>query len=409
MSKPDVTEIRSVLDVERLGKYLSGLSRNSSKTTFGETTIPTFSLPLTVKQFIFGQSNPTYLVTDARGVNVVLRRKPSPNSKLVTKSAHAIEREFHILNAIKNCNNHQQNPVKRVPIPDVYFLCEDEDVVDYVFYVMEYVDGRSIKNPGMPAIDASQRDAYWKTIMETITAIHSLDTDLLVSKLPATHFPQFQPGRLKKGGPSYFERQVKTLGMVSKGQTKVVDPIPDFGTICDWLLKKTPGDPVTPTLVHGDFKIDNVIFHHTEPRIIAVLDWELCTFGHPLFDLANFLLPFQLPEMFNKHAFPNEENSIGKEVAGSVDLIYQKLDLYNETLDHKWDPKDATNNAADNWKAGYVFCLTRLMVISQGVAARLAKGVASSNSAAMVAQLYPILAKLALEVIAEDQGDDSKL
>lgn len=409
MSKPDVTEIRSALDVERLGKYLSSLSRNSNKTTFGETTAPTFSLPLTVKQFTFGQSNPTYLVTDSRGSNVVLRRKPSPNSKLVSKSAHAIEREFHMLNAIKNCNNHQENAVKRVPIPDVYFLCEDEAVVDCVFYVMEYIDGRCIKNPGMPTIDVSERDAYWKSILETVAAIHSLDANLLVSKLPATHFPQFQPGRLKKGGPSYFERQVKTLGAVSKGQAKVVDPIPNFEAICQWLLEKAPADPIKSTLVHGDFKIDNVLFHQTEPRIIAVLDWELCTFGHPLFDLANILLPFQLPQEFNKHAYPKEEINLGKEVPGSVELIHQKLDLYNQILDHKWDPNDATNNAADNWTVGYVFGLTRLLVISQGVAMRNAKGVASSSSAAMVGKIYPILAFLASEAIEEEQTNHSKL
>lgn len=390
----DVTEIRNPLEVAALEKYLTNLPDSVIR----GVEVPVFKAPFSVKQFRFGQSNPTYLIEDASGANFVLRRKPSANSKLVSKSAHAIEREFYILNGIAHCN---QTAERKVPIPVVYLLCEDESVTDAVFYVMEYVEGRLIKRPDMPEIPELQRKDYWKAIMTTITAIHSIDCAKLVEYLPAKHFPQFQPDKIaaNRDGPSYFQRQIRTLTAVASLQSKTVDPIPHFDSMTKWMLDKAPRDPSKLTLIHGDFKIDNVLFHPTEPRIIAVLDWELCTFGHPLFDLANFLQPFELPNELNAYLFHPEKVTMGREEPGSLEAVHEHLYLYQKVLGYQWNSKDPKNNPTDLWRVGVVFGLLRLCVISQGVAMRVAKGTASSAAASGYSGLYKKLSLLAMEVI----------
>lgn len=406
MPQPDVSEVRNPFDVQGLEKYLSNFSNSSnlSGTTPGLSK-KNIESPLTVKQFNFGQSNPTYLITDAKGFQFVLRRKPVANEKLVSKSAHAIEREFFILRAIHICNKATS---KKVPVPDLYLLCEDESNIGYVFYLMEYVNGRQIKNPGMPGMSEPDAKLHRESIMETVLAIHSLDPTTLVKELPASHFPQFQPDKLAKSSGSYFERQIKTLSAVAKLQSKTVDPIPNFDKICKWLLNNAPNDPSKRTLIHGDFKIDNVLFHASEPRIVAVLDWELCTFGHPLFDLANYLQPFQLPIKLNQLLYNTDRSDMGLESQKSLATVYDQLPIYESKLGYKWDESDPSNNPVDNWNAGYVFGLLRLCVISQGIAMRVAKGSASSGEADVYAKLYFLLSKLAVNAI-EDKKLSSKL
>lgn len=403
MSQPDITEIRNSFDTQGLEKYLSNLS-SASHTTFGLNK-PNFKLPLTIKQFKFGQSNPTYFITDANGFEFVLRRKPVANDKLVSKSAHAIEREFFMLRGIQVCN---ESRTKKVPVPDLYLLCEDESVIGYVFYLMEYVKGRQIKNPSMPGMSEAEANLHWNSIMETILAVHSLDPDTLIKELPANHFPQFQPEKMAKSSGSYFQRQIRTLSSVANLQSKVVDPIPHFDRICKWLLEHAPNDPSKKSLIHGDFKIDNVLFDVNEPKIVAVLDWELCTFGHPLFDLANFLQPFQLPNQLNLLLYKPDKTDMGIEKPGSLDSIYDKLAIYQSKLGYNWNDKEPSNNASDNWNVGFVFGILRLCVISQGIAMRVAKGSASSGDAAGYAKLYLHLPDLALNTI-DGKVQDSKL
>ncbi|CAK7913108.1 hypothetical protein CAAN1_20S02630 [[Candida] anglica] len=415
----DVTPIRNPLDVSALEKFLSRSQSPAPLATQASTKTPTIctlgpsvtswpppfmKAPFTVKQFKFGQSNPTYFVTDANSRYFVLRRKPSPNNKLVSRSAHAIEREFFMLRAINICNEQTEKaggPASRlVPVPKVHLLCEDESVLGYVFYLMEFVDGRQLKNPSMPGMPQDEQNRHWQGIMETITAIHSLDAKTLSDELPASHFPQFQPEKLfKTGGQSYFQRQARTLSSVEALQTKTVDPIPSFGPLCQWVLENGPRDPDTPTLIHGDFKIDNVIFHPTEPRVVAVLDWELCTFGHPIFDLANFLQPFQLPNQLNLLLYKPDVTEMGIEQPGSLEAVHDKLRLYREVLGHDWSDHDKTNNPVDNWDVGFVFGLLRLCVISQGIAMRVKRGSASSGEASGYARMYPLLSKLAVEYV----------
>lgn len=403
----DVTEIRSPFDFNGLESLLKNLDGNSNGISLGANGMPNFQQPFDYKQFKFGQSNPTYMITDASGKQFVLRRKPLPNNKLVSKSAHAIEREFFMLFGINVCNK-DAAPHRIVPVPEVYLLCEDESHIGFVFYLMEYIDGRQIKNPSMPGMNQQDSLAHWQAIMQTITAIHSIDANKLVRCLPAKHFPQFQPEKLAKPlTSSYFQRQIRTLSAVAAGQSKVVKPIPHFEKLCQWLLENAPKDPLKLTLIHGDFKIDNVLFYPNEPKIAAVLDWELCTFGHPSFDLANFLQPFQLPNQLNQLLYKPDKTDMGIEKPGSLDSVYDKLALYQKNLGYNWNDEDPKNNPVDLWNVGFVFGLVRLCVISQGIAMRVAKGNASSGEASGYANLYPYLAKLAVETI--EKPPESKM
>lgn len=394
----DVTKIRNPIDTKGIEAYLTNLPPSAIK----GTEVPKFQAPFKIEQFRFGQSNPTYLITDGAGKHYVLRRKPSPNRKLVSRSAHAIEREFYILDGIAKCN--QSVPeIRKVPVPKVHILCEDESVTDAVFYVMEFINGRPIKRPDLPGIPDSQKQSYWEALMVTISAIHSLDGNELVKYLPANHFPQFQPEKLakNKGGPSYFQRQIKTLGGVEHLQAQTVDPIPDFKELIRYTAENAPKDPSKLTLIHGDCKIDNFLFHPTEPKIIAVLDWELCTFGHPLFDLANLLQPFEMTNELNNAFFRPEKVNIGRQVAGSKEAVLDKLRLYQEKLGYPWNDDVPLNNPVDLWTVGVIFGILRLCVISQGVAMRVAKGTASSAIASGYLSLYVPLSALAMEIIAK--------
>lgn len=392
---PDVTEVRNPIRLSNLEKYLGDIPQDD-KTTLG-LPFHNFKPPFTIKQFKFGQSNPTYYLVDSKGKEFVLRRKPTSNAKLVSKSAHAIEREFFLLRGIGLLNQEQVDLSRKVPVPKVYILCEDESITGTVFYIMEYISGQQLKNPDMPEIELEQdKQLYWESIMTTLAAIHHLNGEKLISHLPAKYFPQFQDVEKLKSS-SYFKRQIRTLGGVHKGQLKVVDPIPDFDKICQWLDKNAPNDPAKLTLIHGDFKIDNILFNPRTKTVNTVLDWELCTFGNPLFDLSNFLQPFQFPNHLNAMFFYPQETDMGKENPKSYSLSMDKLKLYYEKYNEAWDPRDLSNNPIDLWLVGYVFGLLRLCVISQGIAVRVKKGVASSGNAEAFAGLYPYLAELAIE------------
>lgn len=397
----DVTEIRSPLDVAKLEQYLKAPSQNPN-TVLGLTGIE-FSLPITVKQFRFGQSNPTYYLKDSKGKEAVLRRKPIQNSKLVSKSAHAVEREFYLLRGIGIAN--QKAPQgRKVPIPQTYLLCEDELVIGYVFYVMEFVNGKAIKVPEMPGIPESQQAKYWDSIMETLAAIHNLDAVELIKNLPATHFPQFQLDKVSKLSKStYFERQVKTMLAVSNKQSQTVDPIPHIDFICKWILDRAPQDPNSLTLVHGDFKIDNLLFD--DDKVVTVLDWELCTFGHPIFDLSNFLQSYDLPKDLNALFYNDPEVEVGKEFEHSRQKLVRMLRLYESKYGRPtWRDNDPKNNPIDLWAVGFVFGLLRLSVISQGIAMRSKSGTSSSAQAQAFGLMYPFLADLTKQHIDEVDG-----
>ncbi|GAA5853184.1 hypothetical protein JCM3766R1_000908, partial [Sporobolomyces carnicolor] len=278
MSTPDAEygPIRTPLDVAKLKTYV-------------ETKVRGFKLSEPVYQFSFGQSNPTYLLHGSNGKRYVLRTRPP--GPLISKTAHAIDREFKILSCLGKTNG-------RVPVPKVYHLCKDESVIGRQWYLMEYLDGRKFEDVRMPEIETKQeRQALWFSIIETLAALHSLDPkEIGLGDFGST--------------AAFYPRQIKSLSRVSQAQSIVksdktgqqVGDIPGFEFLLEWYSRNLPGTgkqtnerKLEGRIIHGDFKVDNMIFHPTEPRVIGILDWELSTLGHPYSDLANLLQPFYVP------------------------------------------------------------------------------------------------------------------
>jgi aminoglycoside phosphotransferase (APT) family kinase protein len=232
-----------------------------------EEYIEDFRGPLTVEQFQGGQSNPTYkLITPSR--SYVLRRKP-PGPLL--KGAHAVEREARVLAALGQVG---------FPVAHVYGLCTDDDVIGSWFFVMEMVEGRIFWDATFPDVDRQSRAAYFDAMNATIAALHGVDLEAI--------------GLGDYGRPgNYFERQIARW---SKQYLEDADAgrDPDMDKLVEWLPQHIPPGDET-RIVHGDFRCDNMIFHPTEPRILAVLDWELSTLGHPLADFAYHAMMFRMP------------------------------------------------------------------------------------------------------------------
>ena len=224
-----------------------------------EARLHGFAGPLTVEQFKGGQSNPTYkLVTP--GAAYVMRSKPGPAAKLLA-SAHAIEREFRVMSALVSTG---------VPVPRMHLLCEDESVIGRAFYVMECVQGRVLWDQSLPGMTSAERAAHYDEMNRVIATLHSVDVQAA--------------GLADYGRPgNYFERQI---GRWSKQYAaSATESIPAMDDLMAWLPGHIPDgarDETQVSVVHGDFRLDNLIFHPSEPRILAVLDWELSTTGHPL-------------------------------------------------------------------------------------------------------------------------------
>lgn len=226
------------------------------------------SPPLSIQQFRGGQSNPTYLITDSRDRRFVLRRKPP--GKLL-KSAHAVDREYRIIKSLAATD---------VPVPAVRFLCEDPEVIGSTFFVMDYVDGRIFWDASLPELARDERDAVYDQMNKTIAALHSTD------------FKAIGLGDYGKPG-NYFARQISRWSRQYLSD-EAADRIEAMDRLVDWLPENIPSDETT-SIVHGDFRLDNAIFDRKQPELIAVLDWELSTLGHPLADFAYACLPYRLP------------------------------------------------------------------------------------------------------------------
>ena len=243
------------LDVEAVGRW-------------AEANIDGFQGPVTADKFQNGQSNPTFrLSTPAR--QYVLRRKP-PGQLL--KSAHAVDREYRVQSALW--------PTE-VPVAKMYALCEDDDVIGSMFYIMEAVEGRNINLPTMPEVDHDQRRQINAEMARVLAAIHAVDVD-------AVGLGDYGPAG------NYYERQI---GRWSKQyRASETDHQPAMEELMAWLNDNIPADDGLRTLAHGDYRIDNMLFHPTEPKCVAVLDWELSTTGHPYADVAAVVMQWQMPE-----------------------------------------------------------------------------------------------------------------
>lgn len=315
-----------------------------------------FQGPLSVKQFKGGQSNPTYkLVTPSR--SYVLRRKP-PGP--ILKGAHAVEREARVLSAL-GCVN--------FPVAHVYGLCTDDTIIGSWFFVMEMVEGRIFWDATFPNVSIDQRAAYFDAMNATISALHLVDPNIV--------------GLGDYGRPgNYFERQIARW---SKQYLEDVDAGRDPGMdrLLEWLPTHIPaGDEAS--IVHGDFRCDNMIFHPTEPRVLAVLDWELSTLGHPLADFAYHAMMFRMP--------PDIVAGLG-----GVDLDALGIPSEAEYLAAYCQRTGRPLMTEADYAFYVAFNFFRLAAIFHGIKGRVVRGTAASAHARERAASFPKLVALACE------------
>lgn len=253
----DNRELGTPADVHRLDE--------GRLTAYLEEQIPGFTGNCQVRQFLGGQSNPTYLIEDASGA-YVLRKKPP--GKLLP-SAHAVDREYRVMAALAGSD---------VPVPRTRLLCEDESIIGQVFFVMDYVPGRVFDDREMAGCSATERTRMFESMAAVLGTLHGTDYEAA--------------GLGDYGRPeAYVARQVARWS--SQYEASKIEECDAMDQIIAWLEANNPGDDVA-AIVHGDYRPGNVIFANDAPRVAAVLDWELSTIGHPLADLGYFLMPYRI-------------------------------------------------------------------------------------------------------------------
>jgi aminoglycoside phosphotransferase (APT) family kinase protein len=316
-------------DLEGLAAYLRAQGRP-------------FEGDLQVEQFAGGQSNPTYLVT-AGGERYVLRRKP-PGALL--PSAHAVDREFRIMRALAHSG---------VPVPQVIVLCEDPAVIGTAFMLMEYVQGRVFWDATLPGLEAAERLALYDELNRVIAALHAVDYGAV--------------GLADYGRPgNYLKRQIDRW--TRQYRAAATEPIEAMERLIEWLPAHVPESDET-TVVHGDYRIDNVIFHPTEPRILAVLDWELSTLGHPLADLAYHVMTWRVT--------PGEFRGMrGADLAA--------LGIPDEAAYVAAYCRRTGRAGIADWDYYLAFNMFRMAAILQGILARALQGNAASAEALATGQ-----------------------
>lgn len=325
-------------------------------TRWMKSNVPDFQGPLSVSQFAGGQSNPTYRLRTAQG-DYVLRRKPPG---ILLKGAHAVDREFRIISALDKIG---------FPVPRPFGLCLDEDIIGTVFYVMEMVEGRNFQDTAFPELPHDQRPAHFDAMNETLAALHQLDP----SAMGLTDY-----GR----AGNYFARQVarwsrQYLDDADAGRLSAMD------ALIEWLPDNIPAEGRT-AIVHGDYRCDNMLFHPTEPRVVAVLDWELSTLGDPLADFAYHLMVYRMPPGFS---------------TGLAGLDLPRLNIPSEEEYVSGYCRRTGRDGIERLDFYLAFSLFRLAAIIHGIKGRMIRGTASSPQAAAAAEQLDRIADLALAQI----------
>jgi aminoglycoside phosphotransferase (APT) family kinase protein len=302
-----------------------------------------FRGPLSAERFEGGQSNPTYKLAAATGT-YVLRRKPLGH---LLPSAHAVDREYRVMRSLAHT---------AVPVPRVYALCEGDAIIGSTFYVMEFLDGRVFWDQRLPGLTPAERRAMFDSMNAVIAALHSVD--------------QLAAGLAEFGRPgNYMARQI---GRWSKQyQASEIEPQPAMDALIEWLPRRLPPEEA-PRIVHGDYRMDNLVFHKTEPRVIGVLDWELSTIGNPLADFAYHVMTWRVtPELFR----------------GLAGIDFASLGIPTEEDYVAAYCRHTGRGPIADWDFYIVYSLFRLAAIMQGIAKRAIEGTAAGDDAAELGRL----------------------
>jgi aminoglycoside phosphotransferase (APT) family kinase protein len=301
--------------------------------------LPDFAGPLEVKQFQGGQSNPTYLLLTP-GQRYVMRSKPGPVAKLLP-SAHAIEREFRVMRALA---------VHGIPVPQMLLLVEDESVIGRAFFIMSHVDGRIFWDQALPGMAPAERSAIYDEMNRVLAALHSVD----VAGAGLADYG--------KAG-NYFTRQI---GRWSKQYlSSETEKIEAMDQLLAWLPAHVPAGDET-AVVHGDFRMDNLIFDPVAPKIVAVLDWELSTLGHPLADFSYHCMSWHIPPGGFR---------------GIAGLDHAALGIPSELEYIRRYCERTGRSSIEHWNFYLAYNLFRIAAILQGVYKRATQGIASSDNA----------------------------
>jgi aminoglycoside phosphotransferase (APT) family kinase protein len=328
-----------------------------------EAQLTGFRGPLTATRFPGGQSNPTWRITTASGT-FVLRQKPLG---ALLPSAHAIEREYRVLQALHG------GPV---PVAAPLHLCEDASVIGAPFYLMAYVAGRNCFDPALPEIRRDERNACHLAAIATLAAIHGVDVDAA--------------GLSGYGKPgNYFSRQIARW--TTQYRASETSAIPSMDALIDELPAACPPDDGSAVLVHGDFRMDNLILAPDAPKVRAVVDWELSTLGHPLADLGTYCVGLRLPR---NPVLPG----LGGQDRGALGVPTE-----DALLQHYQDCGGRDPRA--HWSFALAFSYFRLAAIAQGVAKRALQGNAASQQATIVGRMVPMLAASGVQALREHVPD----
>jgi len=316
-----------------------------------------FAGPLSIEQFKGGQSNPTYklMTPNAR---YVLRRKPSGP---LVGNAHDVEREARVLQALGQAE---------FPVPAVYAVCTDEAIIGSKFFIMEMVEGRIFWDATFPQVGNAQRPAYFDAMNDTIARLHLLQYSAV--------------GLADYGKPgNYFARQI---GRWSKQYLQDADAgrDPNMDALTEWLPANIPADDQA-SLIHGDFRCDNMIFHPSEPQVLAVLDWELSTIGHPLADFAYHAIMYRMPPDI---------------VAGLVGADLSSLNIPSEAEYIAAYCAKTGRTSIPSYDFYIAFNFFRLAAIFHGIKGRVIRGTGASSHAKERAESFPTLARLASKSMA---------
>lgn len=321
-----------------------------------EANVEGFAPPFEVHKFATGQSNPTYAVRAASG-DYVLRRKP--DGKLLP-SAHAVDREYRVMAALASTD---------VPVPKVFALCTDESVLGTMFFVMALVEGRTFIDPSLPDFEPAQRRTVYENQVDLLASLARVDVEAV--------------GLGDYGAPGdYVGRQIATwTRQYRASETKTITAME---SLMEWLPKNQPPDDGVRSLVHGDFRLDNMLLHPTQPTISALIDWELSTIGHPLIDISYFVTMLRLP--------PHPTHG----GLGGTDRAALGIPS-EEALLARFVETSGVEPPA-RWEFYIAFHFFRFAAILQGIAKRVETGNASNKAAATVAAMAGPMAQMGLSI-----------